>query len=95
MASLTTSIFVRFSANKVPDGFDMTRYYQVYAIDVFDDGSGDQTRFLLSDKHGRYQWILSEDLRRFNPRMRRSVVTPSGTKPIQQQEEEQSEQESA
>lgn len=78
MASLTTSIFVRFSTSSVPDGFDSTRYYQVYAIDVVDD---EQTRFLLSDKHGRYQWVSSENVRRFNPRIRHNVVSPLGTKP--------------
>lgn len=75
---MTATIFVRFATKAVPEGFDPIRYYQVYAIDVFDDSEKEHTRFLLADRHGRYQWVDSENLRRFNPRMHRSVIAPPG-----------------
>lgn len=73
---LTTIICVRFA--KTPaEGFDAERYYQVYAIDPFTgDDNEDQTRFLLADKHGKYQWVQMSDVRRFNPRKNRNVIVP-------------------
>ena len=70
---MAAQIWVQFDRNKkpeeIPESFQLSRTYPVFAIDVVDlDDGQKETSFLLSGNDYKFRWVNADLLRRMPPK---------------------------